>query len=153
MAKSTFVYVTYIKTTPQKLWKALTTPEFMKQYWSGMHIKTDWKPGSPWQLLFDDGKIGDEGKIVEVQPSKRLVLTWRNQWKPGLKDEGYSRCIMDIEPIKEVVRLTVTHTMGKDKSKLIKAVSGGWPFVCSNLKSLLETGKVAMNEYRCSDRK
>ena len=105
MAKSEFVYVTYIKTTPQKLWKALTIPEFMKQYWSGMHIKTDWNPGSAWQLLFADGKLADEGKIVEAKPQKRLVLTWRNQWKPGLKDEGYSRCIMDIEPVKEVVKI------------------------------------------------
>jgi uncharacterized protein YndB with AHSA1/START domain len=144
--KTEFVYTTYIKTTPQKLWKALTTPEFMKQYWMYCYIKTDWKPGSPWQLLFTDGQIADQGEIVECKPSKRLVLKWRNEWNPKMKAEGYSRCVMDIEPCEKAVKLTVTHSMQKDKSKFIGAVSGGWPFILSNLKSLLETGKVVLSK-------
>ena len=98
MAKSEFMYVTYINTTPQKLWKALTTPEFQKQYWVGMQIKTDWKPGSKWEMVFPDGSIADQGEVLEFKPLKKLVLKWRNLWKAGLKEEGYSRCIMDIEP-------------------------------------------------------
>jgi uncharacterized protein YndB with AHSA1/START domain len=150
MAKSEFIYVTYINTTPQKLWKALTNPEFQKQYWTGMDIKTDWKPGSKWQLTFPDGSIADHGEVVEFKPYERIVLKWRNVWKTGLSAEGYSRCIMDIEPTEEAVKLTVTHSIGKDKSKLIKAVSGGWPMVLSNLKSLLETGKVIKKKSDCS---
>lgn len=152
MAKTEFIYTTYIKTTPQKLWKALTTPEFMKQYWGNMYIKTDWKKDSAWQLLFADGGLADEGKVVEIKPNKRLVLSWRNIWKKGLKDEGYSRCIMDIDSTRDAVCLTVTHTIAKDKSKLIKAVSGGWPLILSNLKTLLETGKVALNDLSCPNK-
>ena len=103
MAKSEFMYVTYINTTPQKLWKALTTPEFQKQYWVGMQIKTDWKPGSKWEMVFPDGSIADQGEVLEFKPLKKLVLKWRNFWKTGLKDEGYSRCTMDIEPAEEAV--------------------------------------------------
>ena len=147
MARSEFVYVTYIKTTPEKLWQALINPELMKQYWAGMHIKTDWKPGSPWQMMFPDGSIADVGEVIEFKPFKRLKLKWRNEWKAKLKAEGYSRCRMDIEPSVKAVKLTVSHTIGKDRSEFIKAVAGGWPFICSNLKSLLETGTVAMKEY------
>jgi uncharacterized protein YndB with AHSA1/START domain len=149
MAKSEFIYTTYIKTTPQKLWKALTNSEFIKQYWAGCDSKTDWKPGSEWQLIYPDGKIVDSGEVIEAKPYKRLAIKWRNEWNPEYRAEGYSRCVMDIEPSKEnSVKLTVTHSIGRDKSKLIKAVSGGWPFVLSNLKSLLETGKVVMKNYR-----
>jgi uncharacterized protein YndB with AHSA1/START domain len=147
MAKSEFFYVTYIKTTPEKLWKALTTPEFQRQYWVSAHIKTNWKKGSPWQLLFPDGKIADEGTIVDIKPNKRLVLKWKNIWKRGLDKEGYSRCTMEIAPYeKGAVKLTVTHSIAKAKSKLIEAVSGGWPYILSNLKSLLETGKIVVDK-------
>ena len=149
MAKSEFVYVTYINTTPQKLWKALTNPEFQKQYWTGMAIQTDWKPGSKWQLTFPDGAIADHGQVVEFKPYERIVLKWKNVWKTGLGAEGYSRCFMDIEPSEKAVKLTVTHSIGKDRSKLIKAVSGGWPMILSNLKSLLETGKVVKEKSDC----
>jgi uncharacterized protein YndB with AHSA1/START domain len=143
-AESSFVYVTYIRTTPERLWSALTTPEFMRQYWFGMHINTDWKRGSPWRLAFQDGRTADEGKIVEIDPPKRLALEWRNEWKPEMKAEGNARCTMELEPAGDAVKLTVTHTMPRPQSKLIEAVSGGWPRILSNLKSLLETGQVAM---------
>jgi uncharacterized protein YndB with AHSA1/START domain len=144
-AESSFVYVTYIRTTPERLWSALTTPEFMRQYWFGMHIDTDWKPGSAWRLAFQDGRIADEGKIVDVDPPRRLALEWRNQWNPELEAEGYARCTMELEPVDGAVKLTVTHSMARPGSKLIAAVSGGWPKILSNLKSLLETGQVAMS--------
>ena len=141
---STFVYVTFIRTTPEKLWTALTSPEFTEQYWFGMHQKTDWKAGSPWQLVFADGRIADAGEVVEIDPPKRLVIKWRNEFKPELKVEGYSRCTMELEALTEAVKLTITHTIDCPESKLIGAVSNGWPRVLSNLKSLLETGRIAV---------
>jgi uncharacterized protein YndB with AHSA1/START domain len=142
---SKFVYVTFIRTTPDKLWAALTTPDFMKRYWFNMHIDTDWKTGSPWQLLFADGRVADNGAIVECDPPRRLVLKWRNEWKPELKAEGYARCAFELEPIADAVKLTVVHTMDRPGSKLIEAVSGGWPRILSNLKSALETGQIVLS--------
>lgn len=147
MSKSEFVYVTYIRTTPEKLWSALSNAEFMKQYWFGMHCECDWKVGSPWKLVFADGRIADAGELVEIDPPKRLVLKWRNEWKPEMKAEGYSRCTFDLEPMKGAVKLTVTHAMDRAPSRFIEAVSGGWPKILSNLKSLLETGTVALIEH------
>jgi uncharacterized protein YndB with AHSA1/START domain len=143
-AASTFVYVTFIRTTPEQLWTALTSSEFTRQYWFGMHQETDWKPGSSWQLVFPDGRVADTGEIVEADPPKRLVLKWRNEFKPELKSEGYSRCTIELEPIDGAVKLSITHTMDLPDSKLIGAVSGGWPRILSNLKSLLETGELAL---------
>jgi uncharacterized protein YndB with AHSA1/START domain len=147
-AASTFVYVTFIRTTPDQLWSALTSPGFMKTYWSGMHFETDWKPGSSWQLVFPDGRVADTGEIVEFHPPKRLVLKWRNEFKPELKSEGHSRCTIELEPNDAAVKLTITHVMDRPKSKFIEAVSGGWPRILSNLKSLLETGSVVLPDLR-----
>jgi uncharacterized protein YndB with AHSA1/START domain len=141
---STFVYVTYIRTSPEKLWAALTTAEFTRQYWFGTEQLTDWKAGSPWQLKFPDGRLADSGEVLEIDPPKRLVLKWRNEFKPELKAEGYSRCTMDLEPMDSAVKLTITHVIDRPESKLIGAVSGGWPRILSNLKSLLETGQLAL---------
>jgi uncharacterized protein YndB with AHSA1/START domain len=141
-ASSTFVYVTFIRTTPERLWSALTSPEFTKQYWFGVHHDTDWKVGSSWQMVFPDGRIADTGEIVESDPPRRLVLKWRNEFRPELKAEGYSRCVIEIEPEDGAVKLTITHSIDRDGSQLIGAVSGGWPRILANLKSLLETGEV-----------
>ncbi|HEY8993744.1 MAG TPA: SRPBCC family protein [Lacunisphaera sp.] len=144
MTPSAFVYTTYIKTTPEKLWHALTNAEFMKQYWFGALIESDWKTGSPWKMSFPDGDVADAGEIVESVPAKRLVIKWRNEWKPEMKAEGYSRCTFEIEPADGALKLTVTHSIDKTGSKLIEAVSGGWPKILSNLKSILETGTIAV---------
>lgn len=144
MAGSKFVYVTFIRTSPEKLWSALTTAEFIKQYWFEMAHETDWKVGSPWKMLFPDGRIADMGEIAEFEPPKRLAIRWRNEFRPELKAEGWSRCVMELEPADGAVKLTVTHTIELENSKFIEAVSGGWPKILSNLKSLLETGKVAV---------
>jgi uncharacterized protein YndB with AHSA1/START domain len=141
---TTFVYVTFIRTTPEKLWSAITTPDFMKQYWFGMHFETDWKKGSPWLLVFPDGRVADGGEIVEFDPPRRLVLKWRNEWKPEFKAEGYARCTMELEALDGAVKLSITHVMDRADSKFIQAVSGGWPRILSNLKSLLETGAIVL---------
>ncbi len=146
MPHSQFVYVTFIRTTPEKLWAALTMREFTEQYWFGVRQESDWKPGSSWKMIFKDGRIADMGEVVEIDRPRRLVLKWRNEFRPELKAEGYSRCVFELEPMGEAVKLTVSHSIEKDQSQMIEAVSGGWPHILSNLKSLLETGKVLMTE-------
>jgi uncharacterized protein YndB with AHSA1/START domain len=146
MARSTFVYVTYIRTTPEKLWSALTDTEFMKQYWFGCHCESEWTEGSSWRLVSGDGEVLDAGEIVEAEPPRRLVIRWQQQKKPELKAEGASLCTMQIERSGTAVKLSITHTIEREPSKFIEAVSGGWPKVISNLKSLLETGSAALDE-------
>ena len=147
MARSTFLYVTYIRTTPEKLWSALTTDsEFMKQYWFGVHCESQWTAGSPWKMLGPDGQLFDDGEIVEAIPPRRLVIRWQHQNKPELKSEGESLCTLELEPSGTAVRLAITHTIERDSSKFIEAVSGGWPKILSNLKSLIETGSIAIKE-------
>jgi uncharacterized protein YndB with AHSA1/START domain len=147
MARSTYLYVSYIRTTPEKLWKALTDGEFMRQYWFGMRGDSDFKKGSPWKLVATDGTVWDAGEILESDPPKRLVIRWAHQNKPELKAEGDSICTMELEPEDQgAVKLSITHTVERESSKLIVAVSGGWPKVISNLKSLLETGSIALAE-------
>ena len=146
MPRSTFVYVTYIRTTPEELWTALTDPEFMKQYWFGNYGESEWTAGSAWKNVRADGEILDAGEIVEAEPPRRLVIRWQNQNKPELKAEGPSLCTMELEPNGQAVKLSITHTIEAAPSKLIQAVSGGWPKVISNLKSLLETGSIVLDE-------
>ena len=91
-------------------------------------------------MKFSDGRIADAGEVLEIDPPRRLVLKWRNEFRPELKAEGYARCVYDLEQDGGVMRLTITHSIEKEDAKLIEAVSGGWPRVLSSLKSLLETG-------------
>ncbi len=144
MAGSTFVYVTFIRTAPDKLWQALTSAEFTTKYWFGYHQETDWKAGSSWKLVRSDGQIADTGEIVESDPPKRLVIRWRNEFRPELKEEGYSRCEISIEQVGDAAKLTITHSIDRENSKLVEAVSGGWPRILSSLKSLLETGEILL---------
>lgn len=146
MARSTFVYVTYIRTTPEKLWSALTDADSMKQYWFGNHCESQWTAGSPWKNVYPDGRITDVGEIVEADPPRRLVIRWRHQERAELRSEGESLCTMELESAGAAVKLSITHTIEREPSKLIDAVSGGWPKVLSNLKSLLETGSVALKD-------
>jgi uncharacterized protein YndB with AHSA1/START domain len=146
MGRSTFVYVTYIRTTPEKLWGALTDAEFMKQYWFGMHCESRWATGASWKLVSGGGQTLDSGEIVEADPPRRLVIRWQNHHQPDLEAEGASLCTMELEPSGDAVKLSITHTIEREASKLISSVSGGWPKVISNLKSLLETGSIALEE-------
>lgn len=147
MTKSMFVYVTYIRTTPQKLWSALTEDaEFIKQYWFGTHWESQWTAGSPWKMIGPDGELYDSGEILESDPPKRLVMRWQHQRKPELKAEGDALCTIELEPIGPSVKLSITHTIEREQSKLIEAVSGGWPKIMSNLKSLIETGSAILTE-------
>jgi uncharacterized protein YndB with AHSA1/START domain len=141
MQTDQFVYVTYIRTTPEKLWKALIEPEFTRQFWCNTTQESEWKPGATWKILMPDGAVADSGEVVEIDPHRRLVLKWRNEFRPELKAEGYSRLTYQLEPEGKSVKLTVIHEMEKEGSKFIEAVSSGWPHILASLKSLLETGE------------
>ncbi len=146
MAKSTFVYVTYIRTTQEKLWSALIDVECMKQYWFGVHCESQWTAGSSWKMVYPDGRNTDAGEIVEAEPPRRLVIRWQHQNNSELKAEGESHCTMELEPSGPAVRLSITHTIEREPSNFIVAVSGAWPKVISNLKSLLETSSAVLQD-------
>ncbi|HTP92013.1 MAG TPA: SRPBCC family protein [Xanthobacteraceae bacterium] len=140
-AKPRFVYVTYVRTTPGRLWQALIEPEFTRQYWAGTWQESEWKVGAAWRIMIPDGRVADSGEIIEIDAPRRLVLTWRNEFRPELHAEGYSRLSYVIEQQGDMVKLTVTHEIDRPESKFIEAVSSGWPAILSSLKSLLETGE------------
>jgi uncharacterized protein YndB with AHSA1/START domain len=141
MAEPRFVYVIYIRTTPAKLWQALIDPEFTRQYWVETWQDCQWKPGAAWRLMIPDGRIGDAGEVLEIEPQRRLVLSWRCEFMPDLRAEGYSRMTYELEPLGDTVKLTVIHEMDQPGTKFIESVSHGWPHILSSLKSLLETGE------------
>ena len=138
MTKPEFVYTTFIKSTPEKVWDAITTPEFTRQYWGGMENASDWKKGSQWQHLAKDEKdpVYVTGKVLESERPKRLVLTWADP--DQLDDE--SRVTFEIEQIEDMTRLMVVHGDFKPGSTMQPKISQGWPRVLSSLKSYLETG-------------
>jgi len=141
MAESRFVYVTYIRTTPEKLWQALLDPEFTRKYWVETWQECEWKQGASWRMMKPDGQVADSGEVLEIDPPRRLVLKWRNEFKPEMRVEGYSRMTYELEKVGESVKLTITHEMDRPDSKLIEAVSNGWPHLLASLKSMLETGE------------
>jgi uncharacterized protein YndB with AHSA1/START domain len=145
--RSRFIYVTFIRTTPARLWEALTDPQFIRQYWFDMDIECGWRKGSPWKMVHPDGTLTDRGEILEIDPPQRMVIHWLHEWKPELKAEGPSRCTIELEPVDGAVKLTITHEIDRPESRLITAVSGGWPRILSNLKSLLETGALALSSH------
>ena len=136
---SEFLYVTYIRTTPERLWSALTEPDFVRRYWFGMTVDCTWTKGAPWTLTHADGRVMDTGEVIDVDPPRSLVLRWRNVWKPEFAAEGHSRCTFQIEPVDGATKLTVHHVIDRAASGLIGAVSNGWPKVLSSLKTLIET--------------
>ena len=145
MKKSSFVYVTFIRTTPQKLWHALTDPDFMRRYFFGAAIEPDlaWKKGASWKMLNAEGQLCDAGEVAEIDPPKRLVLKWQHELRPELKAEGYTQATFTLEQQGAMMKLTVVHEIDKPNSKIIEAVSNGWPAILSSLKSFLETGRAS----------
>jgi len=139
MQNQTFVYVTYIETSINELWDALTKSEFTKTYWSGRHIESDWKAGSPITLIMDDGKTDWYGKILQCEPPKLLSYTFQFEWLEDLRSEPASKVMYELETIGETVKLTVTHT--ELTEKMFNGISKGWPGILSKLKSMLERGK------------
>lgn len=141
MTASRFVYVTYIRTTPEKLWHALLEPEFTRKFWSEVVFESEWTKGGPWRAMIPDGRVADAGEILDIEPNRRLVLSWRNEFLPDLKAEGFVTVTYDLEPDGDMVKLTLIQEVDRPDSKLITEMSSGWPMVIASLKSLLETGE------------
>ncbi len=141
MDKPRFVYVTYIATTPEKVWTAIIDPETARRYWQNVNV-SDWKPGSRWEHR-DHGVNGSPlivGRVQESTPPRRLVLTWAFPADEG-SEEKHSRVVFDIEQVGDVVRLTVTHDRLEPDSRMLSGISDGWPKVLSSMKTMLEVGK------------
>jgi uncharacterized protein YndB with AHSA1/START domain len=141
MPKSTFVYAIYIAARPETVWRALLDGEFTRQYWGHENV-SDWKPGSPWEHRRDDDArtVVLVGEVLEAQPPRRLVITWAEP-RDHRETNRHSRVTFDIEPVADMVRLTVTHDELEEGSEMQRKISQGWPRVLSSLKSLLETGR------------
>jgi len=135
--KPRFVYVTYVASTPDRVWQALTDPDITAEYWGHRNV-SDWREGSNWEHERTDGSgMTDGGGVVlESSPPTRLVFNWGD---PGNEEAERSQVTFDIEPYGEIVRLTVTHANLVDEAAR-EEIAGGWPAVMANLKSLLETG-------------
>src|SRR5436190_3535138 len=118
-----FLYVIYIQTTPEKLFHALTDAGLNRKFWFGMHQESEWKAGSDWSIVSDEGKVWDKGRIIEIDPPHKIVIGWTHQMRPELTAEGESRCTMLIEPQEGTAKLTLTHEIDRPNSELIKAVS------------------------------
>lgn len=140
MSKAEFAYTTYIRSTAQKVWDAITHPEFCRQYW-GYGLVSDFKPGSTWEMQAEDGRVQTMGEVVESQAPSRLVLSWVKPDHRGDRSE-YSRVTFEIEMRRDdVVRLHVVHDELKAGSEMHLGISDGWPRVLAGLKSYLETGQ------------
>ena len=154
MSKPEFVYITYIETTPEKLWQALTEGDFTERYWFGQRIASDWHPGARFSFT-KEGATTIEGNLLTLDPPNRLVYTW-DPASSEAKRERVSRVTFDLEPRGKVVKLTVTHDNLDAGGKTLRDISGGWPMVLANLKSLLETGRpldidtVSAKELACA---
>jgi len=141
MSKPEFVYTTYIETTPEKLWRALTDGNFTERYWFGHRVVSDWKVGSAYRFTHPDSLSPPQGKVLISEPPTKLAYTW-NGCSEEAKRERTSRVTFDIEPRGKVVKLTVTHDNLEEGGVTIRGISEGWPMVLASLKSLLENGRI-----------
>jgi uncharacterized protein YndB with AHSA1/START domain len=138
MTKPEFVYTTYIETSADKLWQALTDGDFTERYWFGHRVASDWEAGSPYRFA-KQGAPTIEGKVLVADPPRRLAYSW-DSCSPEAQRERTSRVTFDLEPRGKVVKLTVTHDELDERGVTLRNISGGWPMVVASLKSLLETG-------------
>ena len=141
MSGTKFVYVTYIRATPEKVFDALTQPEFTTRYWAGTTQKSDWKKGSALGVYTPDGRLWDSGEVLEIDRPRKLSMRWLNEGFPEMKKEGPTFITYELEQQGSVTKLTLTQTSPLDDCKVIGAMSEGWPAVLAGLKTLLETGE------------
>jgi uncharacterized protein YndB with AHSA1/START domain len=142
-AQATQVYSVFVRATPEQLWEAITKPEFTSKYFYGSVIDSTWEPGAKYE-----GWAGDrsqqyvDGEVLEASPPSKLVTTWRALYDPETAAEPFSRVTWEIEPAGEgVTKLTVVHDELEAAPKTAENVAGGWSYVLSGLKTLLETGE------------
>jgi uncharacterized protein YndB with AHSA1/START domain len=138
---TSFVYVTYIRATPEKVFEAITRPEIARRYWAHENV-SDWTPGARWEHVRTDADrtVDLVGEVVEHTPPRRLVITWANASQAD-DPAQYSRVTFDIVPFDGMVQLTVTHDELEPGSGMAAGIGKGWPLVLSSLKSFLETGQ------------
>jgi uncharacterized protein YndB with AHSA1/START domain len=141
MDKPKFVYVVYVATTQEKLWNALIDARVTTQYWQHENV-SDWKPGSKWEHRESNKErtLKLVGKVIESSPPRRLVVTWADP-SDEKREEKHSRVTFELEPVRGVIRLTVTHDLLEPGSDMLEGITAGWPKVLSSLKSMLETGR------------
>ena len=158
MGQTEFVYITYIRTTPEQLWRALTEPAFIRHYFEGGGPESDWQVGSPvrWKMNADDENHDWDQRVLVADPPHTLSYSWHN-YEPEmaaifgysdvqlaeLRKEPRSKVTFGIEPAGSVVKLTVRHDDFVPDSEMLKGISQGWPMILSRLKSMLETDEVA----------
>ena len=138
------VFEIYIKTTPERLWEAITNPELRSMYSFGVRVESDWVAGSRYRSVAGPDTVGPgsaiaEGENLEVDPPRRLVQSFQALWSDDVKAEGTSRVTWEIEPIGDSCRLTVVHDQLREGAN--EELYGGWPMILSGLKTLLETGE------------
>lgn len=141
MKKPEHVYETYIRASAESLWEAITSAEFTRQYWHRMAVDSDWQPGATVRFRYEDGRVGCEGEVLECDPPRRLVYTWRFLFDDALAAERPSRVSFEITQLGDSCRLRLTHGDFDPDSKVFPMISDGWAEVISSLKSLLETGR------------
>lgn len=134
------IFEIYIKTTPERLWEAITDSDIRSKYQFGMKINSDWTPGGRFEMAPDGGDLLGEGENLEVDPPRKLVQTMRALWGEDVKAEGTSRITWEIEPVGDSCHLTVTHDQLREGAN--EELFGGWPMILSGLKTWLETGEV-----------
>jgi uncharacterized protein YndB with AHSA1/START domain len=139
MHKPEFVYVTYIETTPEKLWEALTSSEFSKRYWFNTEFRTDWTVGSPFALVMD-GTTTDVGEVLEFDRPRRLSYTFHHVLSEAARKERPTRVTFHLEPHGKLMKLTLTHEDFEEGSVILDGISKGWPAILSSLKTMLESG-------------
>ncbi|MGH2355245.1 MAG: ArsR/SmtB family transcription factor [Chloroflexota bacterium] len=140
MEKPSYVYVTYIATTPERLWEALTTGEFTRQYWGGRRLTSTWQVGAPVSHVREDGGVDWNGEVLRWEPLRRLAYTFHMQISDAHRGERPSRVTFELEPLGPVVKLTLTHDEFGPESATLETTRHGWPAILSSLKSLLERG-------------
>ena len=142
-AQTTQVYSVFVRATPEQLWEAITKPEFTSKYFYGSVIESTWEPGSAYTGWSSDRtQQYVEGEVIEASPPRKLVTTWRALYDPETAAEPFSRVTWEIEPAGEgVTKLTVVHDELEAAPKTAENVAGGWSYVLSGLKTLLETGE------------
>jgi uncharacterized protein YndB with AHSA1/START domain len=133
------IYEIYIRTTPERLWEAITDPEIRARFQFGMRVESDWTPGARISMSHPGGVLGD-GETLEADPPRRLVHSMHALWNDDVRAEGSSRVTWEIEPVGDSCHLTVTHDQLREGAN--GQLYGGWPMILSGLKTWLETGTV-----------
>ena len=148
MRKPEFIYVSYIETTPEKLWEALTSSDFTKRYWWNTSVISDWRVGSPFSLVMD-GITTDVGEVLEVDRPRRLSYTFHHVLSEASRKERPTKVVFNLEPYGKLVKLTLTHEDFEEGSVILDGISKGWPAILSSLKSMLESGTALVIPPSC----